>query len=154
MRPSTDWSGEWLPHCPPANGHLHHLCPSQGVHGAYPRGEQHYHFQVRHIVPSEHRCCFIIHPPPPPSLPFPLPLPPSPSLPLPLPLPFSLFFPSSPFPPSFLLSLSFPSSSPSSASRLRSIVETLFPRGQRGVQPKDMPLNIFVKLVQFIAKVG
>jgi len=38
--------------------------------------------------------------------------------------------------------------------RLRSIVETLFPRGQRGVQPKDMPLNIFVKLIHFIARVS
>ena len=37
--------------------------------------------------------------------------------------------------------------------RLRLILDTVFPRGQRGVQPKDMPLNIFVKLIQFIARV-
>ena len=39
-------------------------------------------------------------------------------------------------------------------SRLRLVLETLFPRGQRGVQPKDMPLNYFVKLIQFIARVS
>ena len=38
--------------------------------------------------------------------------------------------------------------------RLRAVLDTLFPRGQRGVQPKEMPLNIFVKLIQFIARVG
>ena len=43
---------------------------------------------------------------------------------------------------------------PPPISRLRLIVESLFPRGQRGVQPKDMPLNIFVKLLQFIASVS
>ncbi len=37
--------------------------------------------------------------------------------------------------------------------RLTYIADVLFPRGQRGVQPKDTPLNIFVKLIQFIAKV-
>lgn len=37
--------------------------------------------------------------------------------------------------------------------RLRTVLDTLFPRGQRGVHPKEMPLNIFVKLIQFIAKV-
>ena len=38
--------------------------------------------------------------------------------------------------------------------RLRLVLDTLFPRGQRGVQPKEMPLNIFVKLIQFIARVS
>ena len=37
--------------------------------------------------------------------------------------------------------------------RLRTVLDTLFPRGQRGVHPKEMPLNIFVKLIQFIARV-
>ena len=38
--------------------------------------------------------------------------------------------------------------------RLRTILDVLFPRGQRGVLPKEMPLNYFVKLIQFIAKVS
>ncbi|XP_075418885.1 protein furry homolog isoform X3 [Tenrec ecaudatus] len=37
-------------------------------------------------------------------------------------------------------------------SRLLSIVTTLFPKGSRGVVPRDTPLNIFVKIVQFIAQ--
>ncbi|XP_032237485.2 protein furry homolog isoform X2 [Nematostella vectensis] len=39
-------------------------------------------------------------------------------------------------------------------SRLRSIIETLFPRGSRTVVPalKDVPLNIFVKVIHFIAQ--
>ncbi|KAK6976868.1 protein furry, partial [Biomphalaria glabrata] len=37
-------------------------------------------------------------------------------------------------------------------SRLQSIVNSLFPKGSRLVTPKDMPLNIFVKIIQFIAK--
>ncbi|XP_058655454.1 protein furry homolog isoform X2 [Onychostoma macrolepis] len=36
--------------------------------------------------------------------------------------------------------------------RLNSIVTTLFPKGSRSVVPKDMPLNIFVKIIQFIAQ--
>ncbi|XP_057206794.1 protein furry homolog isoform X3 [Triplophysa rosa] len=36
--------------------------------------------------------------------------------------------------------------------RLHTIVTTLFPRGSRSVVPKDMPLNIFVKIIQFIAQ--
>ncbi|XP_076833459.1 protein furry homolog isoform X6 [Brachyhypopomus gauderio] len=36
--------------------------------------------------------------------------------------------------------------------RLNSIVSTLFPRGSRAVVPRDMPLNIFVKIIQFIAQ--
>ena len=39
-------------------------------------------------------------------------------------------------------------------SRLQSIVNSLFPKGSKLVTPKDMPLNIFVKIIQFIAKVG
>lgn len=38
-------------------------------------------------------------------------------------------------------------------SRLITIVTTLFPKGSRGVVPRDMPLNIFVKIIQFIAQV-
>ncbi|XP_031753102.1 protein furry homolog isoform X5 [Xenopus tropicalis] len=38
-------------------------------------------------------------------------------------------------------------------SRLTTIVSTLFPKGSRGVVPRDMPLNIFVKIIQFIAQV-
>ncbi|KAL4229825.1 hypothetical protein ACF0H5_010217 [Mactra antiquata] len=36
-------------------------------------------------------------------------------------------------------------------SRLQSIISSLFPKGQKVVTPKDMPLNIFVKIIQFIA---
>ena len=38
-------------------------------------------------------------------------------------------------------------------SRLQSIVNSLFPKGSKMVTPKDVPLNIFVKIIQFIAKV-
>nr|XP_015197348.1 PREDICTED: protein furry homolog isoform X5 [Lepisosteus oculatus] len=37
-------------------------------------------------------------------------------------------------------------------SRLTSIITTLFPKGSRSVVPRDMPLNIFVKIIQFIAQ--
>ncbi|XP_029458514.1 protein furry homolog [Rhinatrema bivittatum] len=37
-------------------------------------------------------------------------------------------------------------------SRLTTIITTLFPKGSRGVVPRDMPLNIFVKIIQFIAQ--
>ncbi|KAK7496521.1 hypothetical protein BaRGS_00012173, partial [Batillaria attramentaria] len=37
-------------------------------------------------------------------------------------------------------------------SRLQSIVNSLFPKGSKMVTPKDTPLNIFVKIIQFIAK--
>lgn len=40
-----------------------------------------------------------------------------------------------------------------SLSRLTSITTTLFPKGSRSVVPRDMPLNIFVKIIQFIAQV-
>uniref|UniRef100_A0A672Q766 FRY microtubule binding protein n=1 Tax=Sinocyclocheilus grahami TaxID=75366 RepID=A0A672Q766_SINGR len=36
--------------------------------------------------------------------------------------------------------------------RLNLIVMNLFPKGSRSVVPKDMPLNIFVKIIQFIAQ--
>uniref|UniRef100_A0A4W6DW49 FRY microtubule binding protein n=1 Tax=Lates calcarifer TaxID=8187 RepID=A0A4W6DW49_LATCA len=36
--------------------------------------------------------------------------------------------------------------------RLSTIVTTLFPKGSRSVVPRDMPLNIFVKIIQFIAQ--
>jgi len=39
------------------------------------------------------------------------------------------------------------------SSRLTSIISTLFPKGSRSVVPRDMPLNIFVKIIQFIAQV-
>ena len=38
-------------------------------------------------------------------------------------------------------------------SRLNTITTTLFPKGSRSVVPRDMPLNIFVKIIQFIAQV-
>lgn len=38
-------------------------------------------------------------------------------------------------------------------SRLQSIVSSLFPKGSKVVTPKDVPLNYFVKIIQFIAKV-
>ncbi|XP_075923623.1 protein furry homolog-like isoform X1 [Petromyzon marinus] len=37
-------------------------------------------------------------------------------------------------------------------SRLQSIVSALFPKGSRSVVPRDTPLNIFVKIIQFIAQ--
>ena len=39
-------------------------------------------------------------------------------------------------------------------SRLHSIVNSLFPKGSKSVVPRDTPLNIFVKIIQFIAQVG
>ncbi|KAM3615784.1 uncharacterized protein V6R79_007759 [Siganus canaliculatus] len=36
--------------------------------------------------------------------------------------------------------------------RLNAVVTTLFPKGSRSVVPRDMPLNIFVKIIQFIAQ--
>ncbi|XP_045074161.1 protein furry homolog [Coregonus clupeaformis] len=36
--------------------------------------------------------------------------------------------------------------------RLNTIITTLFPKGSRSVVPRDMPLNIFVKIIQFIAQ--
>lgn len=42
---------------------------------------------------------------------------------------------------------------PSQTSRLLSIVSALFPKGSRSVVPRDTPLNIFVKIIQFIAQV-
>jgi len=44
-------------------------------------------------------------------------------------------------------------SNTTTASRLQSIVVSLFPRGSRFVVPKDAPLSIFVKIIQFIAQV-
>ncbi|XP_055333456.1 protein furry homolog-like isoform X2 [Paramacrobiotus metropolitanus] len=38
------------------------------------------------------------------------------------------------------------------ASRLQSIVNSLFPKGSKVVVPRDTPLNIFVKIIQFIAQ--
>ncbi|KAF0292915.1 Protein furry [Amphibalanus amphitrite] len=37
-------------------------------------------------------------------------------------------------------------------SRLQSIVNSLFPKGSKNVVPRDTPLNIFVKIIQFIAQ--
>ncbi|CAH1777850.1 unnamed protein product [Owenia fusiformis] len=37
-------------------------------------------------------------------------------------------------------------------SRLQSIVNSLFPKGSKVIMPRDMPLNIFVKIIQFIAQ--
>ena len=39
-------------------------------------------------------------------------------------------------------------------SRLQSIVSSLFPKGSKVITPKDVPLNYFVKIIQFIAKVS
>ena len=38
------------------------------------------------------------------------------------------------------------------AQKLSSIVSCLFPKGQKGVIPRDTPLNIYVKIIQFIGK--
>ncbi|ESO93945.1 hypothetical protein LOTGIDRAFT_105090, partial [Lottia gigantea] len=43
-------------------------------------------------------------------------------------------------------------SNTATTSRLQSIVNSLFPKGSKIVTPKDTPLNIFVKIIQFIAK--
>eukprot|EP00794_Sanderia_malayensis_P007422 gene7422-8242_t len=40
----------------------------------------------------------------------------------------------------------------SALTRLRSITETLFPKSSRTVVPRNIPLNIFVKIIQFIAQ--
>ncbi|EPY80133.1 hypothetical protein CB1_000854010, partial [Camelus ferus] len=45
-----------------------------------------------------------------------------------------------------------PRSSTKSKGRLMSIVSALFPKGSRSVVPRDTPLNIFVKIIQFIAQ--
>lgn len=37
-------------------------------------------------------------------------------------------------------------------SRLQSIVNSLFPKGSKAVVPRDTPLSIFVKIIQFIAQ--
>ncbi|CAB4065617.1 Protein furry,Protein furry homolog-like,Protein furry homolog [Lepeophtheirus salmonis] len=37
-------------------------------------------------------------------------------------------------------------------SRLQSIVHSLFPKGTKSIVPRDTPLNIFVKIIQFIAQ--
>lgn len=37
-------------------------------------------------------------------------------------------------------------------SRLQSICNSLFPKGGRGIIPRDTPLNIFVKILHFIAQ--
>ncbi|GAB6027284.1 hypothetical protein CHUAL_001566 [Chamberlinius hualienensis] len=37
-------------------------------------------------------------------------------------------------------------------SRLHSIVNSLFPKGSKAVMPRETPLNIFVKIIQFIAQ--
>ena len=39
-------------------------------------------------------------------------------------------------------------------SRLRSVTDTLFPRGSRVVNPRDVPITIFVKIVHFISHVN
>ena len=39
-------------------------------------------------------------------------------------------------------------------SRLQSIVNSLFPKGSKVIMPRDTPLNIFVKIIQFIAQVS
>ena len=38
-------------------------------------------------------------------------------------------------------------------SRLQSIVNSLFPKGSKVIMPRDTPLNIFVKIIQFVAQV-
>lgn len=37
---------------------------------------------------------------------------------------------------------------------LTCIVNSLFPKGFKGVTPKDTPLNIFVKIIHFISQVS
>ena len=44
-------------------------------------------------------------------------------------------------------------SNAATTSRLHSIVSSLFPKGYKMVVPRETPLNIFVKIIQFIAQV-
>lgn len=44
-------------------------------------------------------------------------------------------------------------SNSSTNSRLQSIVNSLFPKGQKVICPKDAPLSIFIKIIQFIGQV-
>ena len=44
-------------------------------------------------------------------------------------------------------------SNAATTSRLHCIVGSLFPKGYKTVVPRDTPLNIFVKIIQFIAQV-
>ncbi|KAL9973951.1 hypothetical protein ACROYT_G020474 [Oculina patagonica] len=43
-------------------------------------------------------------------------------------------------------------SNTATVSRLRSITDVLFPRGNRAVVPREAPMNYFVKIIQFIAQ--
>ena len=43
-------------------------------------------------------------------------------------------------------------SNTATTSRLQSIVSSLFPKGNKGCVPRDAPLNIFVKIIQFIGQ--
>ena len=43
-------------------------------------------------------------------------------------------------------------SNTATASRLQSIVNSLFPKGSKAVVPRDTPLNIFVKIIQFVSQ--
>ena len=45
-------------------------------------------------------------------------------------------------------------SNATTSSRLHSIVSSLFPKGHKIVVPRETPLNIFVKIIQFIAQVS
>ena len=45
-------------------------------------------------------------------------------------------------------------SNTATTSRLQSIVSSLFPKGNKGCVPRDAPLNIFVKIIQFVAQVS
>ena len=45
-------------------------------------------------------------------------------------------------------------SNTATTSRLQSIVSSLFPKGSKVITPRDTPLNIFVKIIQFIATVS
>ncbi len=44
-------------------------------------------------------------------------------------------------------------SNTTTTSRLQGIVGSLFPKGSKLIMPKDAPLSIFVKIIQFIAQV-
>lgn len=45
-------------------------------------------------------------------------------------------------------------SNTTTTSRLHSIVNSLFPKGQKFITPKDAPLSIFIKIIQFIGQVS
>lgn len=51
----------------------------------------------------------------------------------------------------YMIRVKSPESNAVVSSRLQHIINSLFPKGNKGVIPRDTPLNIFVKIIQFVA---